>query len=400
MNKICVIGLGYVGLPTALIASEYFDVLGVDIDTVLVSNLSNQIFHSEEIEITQKLNEAIQNKKIFFSEKPNFSDVFVLAVPTPVDENHNPSLNYVYDAIDSISKYLRPGNLIIIESTSPIGTTLNIQNYLHKELGNIDEIYISYCPERVLPGDTINEIRNNDRIIGGICNKSSELTIEFYSKFVFGNLHTTNSKTAEACKLVENSYRDFQIAFANELSMHFDDDSEIDIFNLINLANQHPRINILSPGVGVGGHCIAVDPYFLIDHNPQYTKLIQLSRSINLEKTDWVISRIEQAIYSKSIRKKNTINICLFGITYKPNSSDLRESPALKILKELASKNLKINLMYLDPWLKEDLKIKNVKNLENLENLDLAVICIAHKEFQKINFQKENTLDFTGKIKL
>lgn len=399
MNKICVIGLGYVGLPTALIASEYFDVLGVDINTKLISNLSNQKFHSEEIEITQKLNDAIQNKKIIFSEKPNFSDVFVLAVPTPVDENYNPSLNYVYDAIDSISPFLRPGNLIIIESTSPIGTTKNIQNYLQKELGNIDGIYISYCPERVLPGDTINEIKNNDRIIGGVCNKSSEIAAEFYSKFVFGNLHLTNSKTAEACKLVENSYRDFQIAFANELSMNFNNDSEIDVFNLINLANKHPRINILSPGVGVGGHCIAVDPYFLIDHNPQKTKLIQLSRSINLEKTDWVISKIEQAIFSRLTGNTHTINICFFGITYKPNSSDLRESPALKILIEIASKNLKINLMYLDPWLKEDLKIKNVKKLENFENLDLAVICMAHEEFQKMNFQNIRTLDFTGKIK-
>ena len=398
MNNICVIGLGYVGLPTALIASEKFNVLGVDIDTKLITNLNNQRFHSEEIEITKKLNEATLSKRISFSEKPNFSDVFVLAVPTPVDKNHNASLNYVYDAIDSILPYLRQGNLIIIESTSPIGTTVNIQKYLLNELGEIDEIYISYCPERVLPGDTINEIRNNDRIIGGICNKSSELTTEFYSKFVIGNLHVTNSKTAEACKLVENSYRDFQIAFANELSMNFNDDSEIDVFNLINLANKHPRINILSPGVGVGGHCIAVDPYFLIDHNPQKTKLIQLSRTINLEKTDWVISIIEQALNSKIDRKKTTIKVCIFGITYKPNSSDLRESPALKILNEIASKNLKINLMYSDPWLKEDLEIKNVSKIKNLENLDLAVICVAHEEFQKINFPKQNTLDFTGKI--
>lgn len=400
MNKICVLGLGYVGLPTALIASEHFDVLGVDINNELISNLKNQTFKFEEEEISAELKKALKNKKISFLNKPKNSDVFIIAVPTPINATHKPSLDFVFNAVDSIIEVLTPWNLIIIESTCPIGTTEKIKSYLSKKLEFADQIFISYCPERVLPGNTIYEIKNNDRIIGGICEESTKLTKSFYSKFVKGNLNATNSSTAEACKLVENSYRDFQIAFANELSILFHKNPKIDVFELIELANKHPRINILSPGVGVGGHCIAVDPYFLIDYQGENTKLLQLSRQINLKKTNWVINECLDQIHKMIITSKNKLNVCVFGITYKPNSSDIRESPALRVLKEISSKKLDVNLSYCDPWIKDEIGITKFSNYENLEKIDYSIICVAHDEFLKIKFKKINTLDFTGKMDL
>lgn len=400
MNKICVLGLGYVGLPTALIASEYFDVLGVDINNNLISNLKNQTFEFEEEEVSAELSKALKNRKISFSNQPKISDVFIIAVPTPINTTHKPSLDFVFNAVDSIIEVLKPRNLIIIESTCPIGTTEKIKSYLSKKLEFADQIFISYCPERVLPGNTIYEIKNNDRIIGGICEKSTKLTKSFYSKFVKGNLNGTNSSTAEACKLVENSYRDFQIAFANELSILFHKNPKIDVFELIELANKHPRINILSPGVGVGGHCIAVDPYFLIDHEKDNTKLLQLSRKINLEKTEWVINECLMEINKRITSSKNKLNVCVFGITYKPNSSDLRESPALKVLNEIASKKLDINLSYCDPWIKDEIGVTKFSNYENLKKIDYCIICVAHDVFLKQKFEKIKSIDFTGKINL
>ena len=293
--NVTIMGLGYIGLPTAaLIASKGIHVHGVDINKQIVDTINQGKIHIVEPDLEGLVHYAVQKKFLKASLKVQHSDVFLVAVPTPFKAQHVPDLSYVEKATRMILPKLKPGNLFIIESTSPVGTTEKMANLIFKERPELrDKIWVAYCPERVLPGHVIYELQQNDRVIGGIDDESTEAAIIFYRKFVKGNLHRSNSRTAEMCKLVENAYRDVNIAFANELSM-ICDKAEINVNELIDLASKHPRVKILKPGPGVGGHCIAVDPWFIVSEFPEEAKIIKQARLINKYKQQWVFKKLRQ----------------------------------------------------------------------------------------------------------
>ncbi len=350
---VSVIGMGYIGLPTAaMIASKGIQVLGVDKNEDVVQSVNEGLTHIVEPGLNDLVKHAVTNGflKAFSSVQP--SDVFLIAVPTPFKNNEDtlpePDLNFIYEATKSIADVLESGNLIILESTSPVGTSEQISKWLSDirpdltfpHIKKFDaDVNIAYCPERVLPGNIINEIVENDRIIGGISSQCSDKAIDLYKIFVKGECITTDSKTAEMAKLTENSCRDVQIAFANELSI-ICDKLHIDVWELIDLANRHPRINILQPGPGVGGHCIAVDPWFIVSNNKDEAKLIRKARIINDSKPDWVVKKVEDLIHellAKNLYKKSEdITICCYGLSFKPDIDDLRESPSLEITRKIA----------------------------------------------------------------
>ena len=339
MNKsnlrICVIGLGYVGLPTALIInSKNYEVIGVDINSNLIKNLKKNKVNLEEKEIQKYFLSSIKNNKIKFSSKPKKSDFFIICVPTPLKNNIS-DISSVLKAVESIYPVLKDGDTIIIESTCPVGSTMLIKKKIDNFFKNKIKYKLAYSPERVLPGDAFNEILNNDKIVGGIDEPSTNIVSEFFSGIINGNIHKTNSDMAELCKLVENSYRSLNIAFANELSMLCLKNS-LDVISLIKLANLHKRVNILQPSIGVGGHCIPIDPIFLTELDKNHTSLISLSSEINKKKTTtmkkYLINRLNRL--NKTRHKKLKKIICL-GLSYKPDVGDLRESPAMKIYKHL-----------------------------------------------------------------
>ena len=286
--EVVTIGLGYIGLPTsALIASKETFVLGVDINQKVVDTVNKGKIHIVEPDLAQIVSKVVKDGFLKASTKPTKSDVYLIVVPTPFKENHEPDISYVESATKAIIPILKEGDLYIIESTSPIGTTGNMRDLIYSDRPELkDKIYIAYCPERVLPGNVMHELVENDRVIGGINDISTQKAVEFYSLYVNGELHATNARTAEMCKLVENSSRDVQIAFANELSL-ICDKANINVWELIKLANKHPRVNILQPGCGVGGHCIAVDPYFITTDYPLESKIIGKAREINNYKSSW-----------------------------------------------------------------------------------------------------------------
>lgn len=288
-DSVCVVGLGYVGLPTACILANFgYSVFGVDIDKNVIDNIKSSNYLNLEPELQDLLNKAITNNCIQFSTNIIPSEIYVITVPTPLNIKFEPDISYVENAVNSIIPHIKPGNLIIIESTCPIGTT----EYISDRLRSVcTEIYIAYCPERILPGNIIYELKHNNRIVGGIDKESTLRAVEFYKIFSSGKISSTDAKTAEAVKLTENTYRDINIAYANELSI-IADKLNIDIDQLIKLANEHRRVNILDPGIGVGGHCIAIDPHFLISSAPSESSLIATGRKVNDAKTDWVIKKI------------------------------------------------------------------------------------------------------------
>ena len=336
INKISILGLGYIGLPLAVIlADKSCKIYGFDKDQKVLENIKKLKIKIKEKDLLKKFKSQKVQKNFKASNKIIKSDVYILAVPTPFNKKVlKPDISAVKSAIYKIIHLLDAGNLIIIESTCPVGTTEIIKKIIYKKRNDLkkDSINISYCPERILPGNTLKELISNDRIIGGIDLKSSKHAEKVYKKFVKGSLNLTNSKTAEMCKLVENTYRDINIAYANELSI-ICEKLKIDVWNLIKLANLHPRVNILNPGPGVGGHCIAVDPWFLISRNPKISKLTLAARKVNDYKINWVINQIKRKIKEINLPKKNkNIKIGFFGATYKANSEDLRESPSLRII--------------------------------------------------------------------
>lgn len=392
-SKVVMMGLGYIGLPTAaLIAKSGVKVIGVDVNEDVVETVNRGDVHIKEPDLKGLVKYVVENGNLVAKKEPEEADVFIIAVPTPFKDGYKPDLSYVIKATKMIIPYLREGSLIIIESTSPVGTTEKVNEFILEKKPELSgKIYIAYCPERVLPGKILYELENNDRVIGGIDEKSTGRAVEFYSKFVKGSLHKTDSKTAEMCKLVENAYRDVNIAFANEISM-ICDKAGIDVRELIELANKHPRVNILQPGVGVGGHCIAVDPWFIISEFEEDSKLMRAAREVNMEKTEWVIKKIEESIREfREKYNKEPVVACL-GLTYKPDVDDLRESPALYIVKKLVADGF--NILSVEPHIKEfeGLKVYSVEEATNAA--DIVVFLVKHRIFEEIELNNKIILDF------
>ncbi len=392
MEKVSIIGLGYIGLPTAIVASQNnIKVFGLEIDDKKIDLINNGISPIEEPSIKDYLSKIIKEKKFFASKTIQESDCFVIAVPTPFDKNKNPDLSFVFNAAKNIVTKLKKNNLIILESTVPVGTTEKLANFLeeHSGLKAKKEFFVAYCPERVLPGKIFHEIVNNDRVIGGICDKSCELAQKFYKKFVKGKLHVTSDKIAEMVKLVENSSRDIQIALANQISSMCDE-ININPFDVIKFANMHPRVNILQPGCGVGGHCISVDPWFLIRSFPQNTELLQTARKINNNKPNIVINKVIKKASDFISKNKRKPKVLALGLSFKPDIDDIRESPALKIAQKLNKKTDLLDLSVSDPFVKkEDIKNYNLNHKQDfpsrdLENYDILLFLVKHSEYKSI----------------
>ena len=394
-QKVVVMGLGYIGLPTAaLIASKGFTVRGVDIDQTIVDVVNAGKIHIVEPDLDQLVKNEVKRGSLKANIKPAESDIFIITVPTPFKDNNEPDLKYVNSAISMIIPFLQKGNLIIIESTSPVGTTMKVSEDIFRQRPELlDHIHITYCPERVLPGKILYELESNDRVIGGMDDISSKLARDFYAKFVIGELHLTNAKTAEMCKLVENSSRDVSISFANELSM-ICDQAGINVWELIKLANKHPRVNILQPGTGVGGHCIAVDPWFLISAYTKDAKLIRSAREINNYKTEWVIEKIKKTV-SDFKKHKHEPTIAIMGLSFKPDIDDLRQSPALYVARKLYLEK-KFNLLFVEPNIKEHEQFQLCDISKAINKSDILVYLVAHQQFLDIKFKNGITLDFCG----
>jgi len=388
-------GLGYIGLPTAaLIASKGLSVTGVDISQRVVNTINEGKIHIVEPDLDGLVHHVVKQGYLKASTKPVMADVYLIAVPTPI-KNYMPDLSFVESAVKNIISSLQKGALVILESTSPVGTTHKIQEIIFKERPELkDEIYIAYCPERVLPGNIIYELEQNDRAIGGIDAASTEKAVSFYKHFVKGELHKTNSQTAEMCKLVENSSRDVQIAFANELSM-ICDKANINVWELIRLANKHPRVNILQPGTGVGGHCIAVDPWFIVSEFPEEAKIIRSAREINNYKTEWVIEKVKNAALQFKIENGRDAVIACMGLAFKPNIDDLRESPALHVAEQLNADGFEV--LFVEPNLKSHHNFALTPLLLAKVKSDIIVFLVAHKEFKELEIEKtKRIVDFCG----
>lgn len=397
MKTVVTIGLGYIGLPTsALIASNGINVMGIDLNQKVVDTINRGEIHIVEPELNHVVKKAVENGLLKASTEPILGDVYLIVVPTPFKGNFEPDISYVESATKRIIPLLKENDLFIIESTSPVGTTDKMKRLIFSERPDlIDKIHIAYCPERVLPGNIMHELVYNDRVIGGITESSTRKAIEFYKQFVKGDLHPTNARTAEMCKLTENASRDVQIAFANELSM-ICSKADIDVWELINLANKHPRVNILKPGCGVGGHCIAVDPYFIVSGFPKDSAIIKKAREVNTYKTEWCIEKIENEVYEYIRRNGIKPKVALMGLSFKPDIDDLRESPALMIAKNII-RSKEIDEVYpVEP----NLKFHDVYELDNykhaVEKADIIVFLVAHKEFKELKIKDKFILDFCG----
>lgn len=385
MKSVSVIGLGYIGLPTAtLIANHDFKVFGMDPVQRVVDTVNAGKIHIVEPGLAEWVQKAVENGNLQADTKPHEADVFILAVPTPFKEGKVPDLSYVEAAAREIAPYLVEGNLVILESTSPVGTTEEVRDWVLDECPTLQgqKLYFAHCPERVLPGKIVVELPSNDRIIGGVDVESTSRTVDFYRHFVTGELLETDSRTAELSKLTENSFRDVNIAFANELSM-ICDKLDINVWELIRLANRHPRVNILQPGPGVGGHCIAVDPWFIVDSAPDEARLISTARQVNDNKPHYVMAKVYEAV-----RKVKNPQIACLGLAFKPDIDDLRESPSLQITQELAEKNI-AHILAVEPNVAElPQKLQNLPNIEfcdyqqAIEKANIVLLLVDHKEFK------------------
>lgn len=350
---VCVLGLGYIGLPTAaVIARSGCRVVGVDVNQNVVDTINRGEIHIEEVDLDGLVQGVVARKMLRASNSVEASDVFVIAVPTPFDENHAPDISYVLDAATNIAAVLKPGDTIILESTSPVGTTDKVRDMIAKLRPDLKvpgvakdtpDISIAYCPERVLPGRILEELTNNDRSIGGITPRCARKALTFYKRFVRGECITTDARSAEMTKLVENAFRDVNIAFANELSI-IADHMGLDVWEVIRLANRHPRVNILHPGPGVGGHCIAVDPWFIVHSAPDQSPLIRTARNVNDGKVDHVIARATEMIAANP-----SLKVGCMGLAFKANIDDFRESPALKVAEQLAH-NFGSRVSIIEPY--------------------------------------------------
>lgn len=397
---VSVIGLGYIGLPTAaLLASKGIRVIGVDVNKIIVETVNRGMIHIVEPELSTLVKNAVSEGYLCAKTEPVKADVFIVSVPTPFKNNFEPDLSYIESAAKSISSVLEKGNLVILESTSPVGATEKMMKIMKKERPDLIfptpgvnesliDVHLAHCPERVLPGKVVHELVNNDRVIGGLTNCCSNKARDFYKTFVVGKCFITDVRTAELCKLVENSFRDVNIAFANELSL-ICDKLNVDVWDVIGLANHHPRVNILQPGPGVGGHCIAVDPWFIVSSAPDESKLISTARKINDNKPKHVISQINSVARSIELTNKE-INIACLGLSFKADIDDLRESPAVKIVSSLA--NFGFNRIYIvEPHISKIPKHLEADSVEltsmeeGIDKSNIIVILVDHSEFKSMD---------------
>ncbi|KGD86980.1 UDP-N-acetyl-D-mannosaminuronic acid dehydrogenase [Achromobacter sp. RTa] len=395
---VSVIGLGYIGLPTAaMLASRQVKVVGVDINQHAVDTINRGAIHIVEPGLESIVQSVVKEGWLRATTKPEAADAFLIAVPTPFKGDYEPDLSYIQAAVEAIAPVLRPGNVVILESTSPVGTTEQMVQWL-SELrhdlklplqGSIDsDIYVAYCPERVLPGQVVRELVENDRIVGGINPISAEKAKAVYKLFVEGQLLETNARTAEMSKLTENAFRDVNIAFANELSL-ICDKLQINVWELIGLANHHPRVNILQPGAGVGGHCIAVDPWFIVNKTPEQARLTRTAREVNDSKPHWVFGQIEAAIHKVEAHgtPRGEVKVALLGLAFKPNIDDLRESPALHIAQEISEK-VDCELYYVEPYIDELPKSFKRGALapmdQALREADVVAVLVKHSQFSEM----------------
>jgi len=394
----CFLGLGYIGLPTATIAADCgIQVSGVDINPAVVETINRGKIHIIEPGLEELVKKVVDKGTLKAFTEPVISDVYLIVVPTPFKGDHEPDISFVETATNAIVPLLKEGDLYIIESTSPVGTTDKMAKLIFEKRPELEgHIFIAYCPERVLPGNVIYELKNNDRVIGGIDPESTRRAMLFYENFVSGFLHSTNAKTAEMCKLTENSSRDVQIAFANELSL-ICDKAGINVWELINLANKHPRVNILQPGAGVGGHCIAVDPWFLVSDFPAESNLIGQARKINNYKAFWCSEKIQNAILNFRLKKGTDPKVALMGLAFKPNIDDLRESPAKFIAQKVMQGTSNSEFMIVEPNITTHKVFKLTDYQHAFESADIVAFLVAHDEFKKLPVAKDKViLDFVG----
>jgi UDP-N-acetyl-D-mannosaminuronic acid dehydrogenase len=407
-KTISVVGLGYIGLPTAAVfASRKKQVIGVDVNQNAVDIINRGQIHIVEPDLDMVVHAAVTEGYLRATTRPEPADAFLIAVPTPFKGDHEPDLTYIESASKNIAPVLKKGDLVILESTSPVGATEQMAAWLAEARpdlsfpqthGESSDIRIAHCPERVLPGHVLRELVQNDRVIGGMTPKCSELAISLYKIFVQGECIVTNARTAEMCKLTENSFRDVNIAFANELSM-ICDKLDINVWELIRLANRHPRVNILQPGPGVGGHCIAVDPWFIVSKTPEHAKLIRTAREVNDGKPKWVLEKVQLAVADflqthpdKSARE---VTIACFGLAFKPDIDDLRESPATAICEQISKMHPGIllavepNIDLLPAKLEKNMSLSMIEPA--LAEADIIVLLVDHKEFKELESSRVRT---------
>ena len=396
--KACFMGLGYIGLPTAIIAAiNGVEVTGVDVNPSVVEKTNAGELHIVEPGLAEMLRQAIGSGALHATLTPETSDAYFIVVPTPFKGNHQPDISFVEAATRAVIPFLKEGDLYVIESTSPVGTTELMASLIFRTRPELEgKIYIAYCPERVLPGNVIYELVHNDRVIGGIDEASTRKAIEFYAQFVKGELHATNARTAEMCKLTENSSRDVQIAFANELSL-ICDKAGINVWDLIRLANKHPRVNILQPGCGVGGHCIAVDPYFITSAFPEESRLIADARTINNYKADWCAEKVINAMLTFEIEHGRKPVVAMMGVAFKPDIDDLRESPAKAIISKVMQRSNNAHILVVEPNVKEHHVFKLTPYETAYKDADIVVFLTAHTPFKSLTWDDNKViLDFCG----
>lgn len=397
-KKIAMIGMGYIGLPTAtLFASHRVHVVGVDINQHAVDTINQGKIHIVEPELESLVRAAVTEGYLRATTQHEQADAFLIAVPTPFKDGHKPDLSYVASAAQGIAPVLKKGDLVVLESTSPVGTTEQLADWLAKarpdlsfpqQAGEGADVQVAYCPERVLPGNVVRELVSNDRVIGGMTQKANDMAVALYKTFVEGECIVTNARTAEMCKLTENSFRDVNIAFANELSM-ICDKLDINVWELIALANRHPRVNILQPGAGVGGHCIAVDPWFIVDKTPEEARIIRTARAVNDHKTEWVLEKVKSAIFGVLAdnpgKAMYDTKVACLGLAFKPDIDDMRESPAVEITEKIL--HLGCQVLAVDPNI-ESLPNKLIStNLElsllqkAITDADVLCVLVMHRPF-------------------
>lgn len=394
------IGLGYIGLPTAAVVAQHgIQVHGVDVNPKVVETINKGEIHIIEPGLGDVVKNGVEKGLFTASLTPIEADVHLIVVPTPFKGNHEPDISFVEAGTKAVLLFLKEGDTFIIESTSPVGTTEKMAELIFRERPKLkDKIFIAYCPERVLPGNVLHELIYNDRSIGGIDEVSTDKATEFYRIFVKGELHRTNARTAEMCKLTENSSRDVQIAFANELSL-ICDKANINVWELIRLANKHPRVNILQPGAGVGGHCIAVDPYFITSEYPRESRIIGIAREVNNYKAFWCAEKTRNAMLEFELKYGYKPVTAMMGLAFKPDIDDLRESPA-KYIAQKVMQSEQNNFLVVEPNIKEHSVFKLTNYLEAYQKADIIVFLVAHKEFKTLEYNpKKVILDFAGIFK-
>ena len=392
--RITVMGLGYIGLPTAaLLATRGYRVYGVDVLENVVETINRGEIHIVEPDLDSFVRSAVGTGNLTAHREPQEADVFIIAVPTPLTTDREPRMEYVWDAARAIAPKLKGGNMVVLESTSPVGTTERVAAILEEAGADLREVHVAHCPERVLPGRIMIELSENDRIVGGMTPEATRAVAEFYGGFVVGEVLETTARTAEMTKLVENASRDVQIAFANELSM-ISDRYEVDVWEVIKMANHHPRVNILNPGPGVGGHCIAVDPWFIVHSAPEDTGLIRTARERNLEKTAWVIEKVALWAEAFSAGSGRPPVVGIMGLAYKQDIDDLRESPALHIARSLKERGEK--LAVCEPNLRSHGEFDLLTPEATVARADLLVFLVSHKPFKELDTGETPVLDFCG----